>query len=370
MYWLFARTSASLFRYDAAGILIRSYYVDYNDIFVMEVDLSTYAATGTIAYNYSWDGEGALNRAINYVTSNNQIKIFQLMGHGEPKLSDSFLDAVADQNYEYSELSLLIEDHIPNECDLLLINAPQVDINMSERAQIISYLQNGGRLLLISDTGICDLPNLRYVMAQYGAEPMQGNIIEGDSSHSLYGYAHYLLPEFGNHSIVQPLKDGRYLTLLPASHGILLVTPRDSVKIDPLLTTSIDSYLKVDGFQMTTYDRQETDIDGPFNIGIAIEQSNDITETATRIVWVASPYLVDDSVNTMVSGTNQDVFLNSIAWLCNEENHITIHVKSMDVEYLIVPDASAKAWSIVLVGVVPSIFFIICAVVWFKRRWK
>ncbi|MGI6578562.1 MAG: hypothetical protein ACOX1Q_11265 [Eubacteriales bacterium] len=196
---------------------------------------------------------------------------------------------------------------------------------------------------------------------------VDGMVLEGDPNYCLSMYTHYLLPKIDTHVITNPLRDGGYYVLMPIASGIMeLDEKRDTVKIDKLLTTSDSAFSKVDVMNMTSAKKEEGDIDGPFSLGVAITDSADQVET--KIVWFTSSSLLEPSIDEMVSGGNFDLFLNSLNWMCEREEKISIHPKTIKNEILMVPAAAATRWSILLVGILPAIFLIAGISVWVRRR--
>ena len=121
----------------------KSRYIPYTDIY--KVDSSTYYTTGSVSQ--SFDGEGQITSAIDYVVSEDLPQVYLLSGHGEQPLSDNFRSQLTRSNYELTEdFSLLNVDSIPEECDTLLINAPTGDISEEELSILRDYLQSGGKL--------------------------------------------------------------------------------------------------------------------------------------------------------------------------------------------------------------------------------
>ena len=97
----------------------KSRYISYDDIY--QVDTSSYYTTASVSQ--SFDGEGQITSAIDYVVSDELPKIYLLSGHGEAALSDTFSNELTRSNYETVEdFSLLNVDEIPKDCDTLLIN--------------------------------------------------------------------------------------------------------------------------------------------------------------------------------------------------------------------------------------------------------
>ena len=98
----------------------RSRFISYDDIYLSEPDMYTYS------YNTSFDGEGAITSAIDYVVNAEQPQLYRLEGHGESELPSTFQDQLEKANMELHDLSLLTVDAIPEDAACLLIYAPTV----------------------------------------------------------------------------------------------------------------------------------------------------------------------------------------------------------------------------------------------------
>ena len=85
----------------------RSRFIGYNDIYVQEADIYSYS------YNTSFDGEGAITSAIDYVVSEELPQVYILEGHGEADLPASLQEQIEKENMETNTLSLLTVDAIP-----------------------------------------------------------------------------------------------------------------------------------------------------------------------------------------------------------------------------------------------------------------
>ncbi len=343
----------------------RSQFISYGSIYV--TDYSNYSKTGT--YSTSFDGESSLTSAIDYVTSENLPTMYRLSGHGEADLSSTMTTAIAKENINLADLSLLTVDGVPTDTACLLIYAPASDLSADEKTKILSYLQKGGNLMLFTNYTETEMPNLAAVMAYYGTAAVNGLVLEADANYFIRGYSHYLLPKINYHEITSPLQSGGYYVLAPYAHGITtLADLRSTLSVTKLLTTTDSSYAKMAGYQMTTTDREATDLSGPFAVGVAITETIDSVET--QIVWYATSSLLDDTVNQTVSGANQDLFLNSINWMCGREDSITIHSKSMTTETLTIPSGMSARLSLVFIGIIPLTCLAAGVSVWRERKRK
>lgn len=122
----------------------RSRYISYQDIYVSEADMYSYS------YTTSFDGEGAITSAIDYVVTEDLPQLYVLEGHGEAELPNTFADSIEKENIEVNSLSLLMVDEIPEEADAICIYNPKSDISEEEAKMLKDYTKNGGKLLVMA----------------------------------------------------------------------------------------------------------------------------------------------------------------------------------------------------------------------------
>ena len=153
----------------------RSRYIAFDEIYVEETSAYSYS------YSTSFDGEGAITSAIDYVTSDDLPKLYLLEGHGEAELPATFAEQIEKENIETESLSLLNVDEIPEDADALLIYAPASDISEEEADLLAAYVEAGGKLLAVAGPTEDGLPeNLYSLLSIYGVSAQEGIVIEGN----------------------------------------------------------------------------------------------------------------------------------------------------------------------------------------------
>jgi len=337
---------------------LRSRYVDYTEIYLYEYG-DDYWYTGS--YSVSFNGESAITTAIDYVCAGSIPKLYLLSGHGEATVSDTVKAAIQKENMQLETLELMTALQVPEDADALLLMAPKTDLSERETKCILEYLDAGGCLFLMSQPAEDDvLPNLQNLTEHYGVSAVPGIVVESGGQYYAWDTPYYLLPSLLSHSITEPLLAEGYRVLLPIAQGIRVADSLpENVSVQRLLLTSSGAYSKQAGYHMETYEREEGDLDGSFALGVAIEKTLDGGQNS-RIVWVSSAYLLEESTDESVSGANMDFFLNSLNWLCEqEESSITIRAKDLSYSYLTISSALASLLSILLVGVLPLCYLAI-----------
>lgn len=335
----------------------RSRYISYDDIYLMEVDMYSYY------YTTSFDGEGAITSAIDYVVTEDLPKVYTLQGHGEGELPTTFADSLEKENIEVESLSLLTIDEIPEDADAICIYDPQSDLSKEEAELVISYTENGGKLFVSAgavQSGM--LENLNAVLENYGVEVTEGIVIEGDREHYYFGYPTALIPDMESSELTDPLIQEQYQVILELSQG-LQIGYTNKATVTALLTTSEQSYSKVAGYGLSTYDKEEGDIDGPFSIAVSVE-----TNGGGQIIWFSAADFLNDMYNAYSSGANVDLAMNAVSSLVGEREAIAIRSKSLNYNYLTISSQTASTIKTLLIGVFPILYLGVGIVIIMRKR--
>lgn len=322
----------------------RNRYIPYTDIYPADIDYNTYS------YVYSFDGEGVITSAIDYVVSDELPQLYVLEGHGEADLPSEFSEQIGKANLELTSFSLLNEDEIPEEADCVLIYAPASDISEEEKVILADHVRNGGKLMVLAgpaEKGT--LTNLYGILGSYGFSPAEGIAVEADRSYYAFRQPYILLPNLKSSTVTDSLIDENYYVIMPLAQG-LLRNETTSATVTELLTTSDTAFSKTAGFSLSTYEKEEGDIDGPFTLALSIEDGSG------EIVWVTSSYFLDETYNAYSSGANLNFAMNALSTLVGEREAVAIRSKSLSYNYLTINESRATFIKVVLIGVLPLLF--------------
>ena len=336
----------------------RSRYIGYDDIYVQEADMYSYS------YTTDFDGEGAITSAIDYVVTEDLPQLYVLEGHGEAELPATFADQIEKANIETNTLSLLTVDAIPEEADCILIYAPSSDISTEERDLLADYVSGGGRLLVMAgpvEDGI--LENLYSLLSDYGVEAHEGIVVEADREHYAFQAPYVLLPDMASHDITDSLIEENYFPILPISLGLTVTGEGSGGTVTELLTTSDAAFSKAAGYDLSTYEKEEGDIDGPFAVAVSVEDDG-----GGQMVWFTSSVFLEDVYNAYSSGSNGDLAMNALSDLIGEREAMAIRSKSLNYNYLTISASTSALLQTVMIGVCPLLFLGVGIAVILRRR--
>ena len=319
-----------------------------------------------------------------------QKKIYYLTGHGEAsytrdpmlqEVEDSGLDYAIEgmerDNYRVEALNLIQTGTIPNDTAVLVIAGPEKDLSDEEFAAINEYVINGGRILALFDPNVGE--NFNLLLVQFGFTISQKKISDAVSNVAGQMLTPMLQKANGQFStsnqIGVGIADQVAVTFFPEAGAIIqMADPADMpphIQFDTFGITTPVSWLEDDpeNPEFSTGERM-----GPFAVAGVIEASGHIAESpaiaASRIpsrtvVFGDSDFVTNKYFN---SSDNSDLFLNSVNWLADDYELISIRPKLIAYRELVVNSRERDfiKWSSWVFP--PALMIILGIFVWWRRR--
>lgn len=319
-------------------------YIGLDDIYIGDINIysGTYDAD-------SFDGEGAITSAIDYVTGEDYPQIYLLEGHGEGELPPSFAEQIAKENMETQPLSLLTADAVPEDADCIMIYAPQSDISPEEKEILADYVAQGGKLWVSAGPLEDGLPEQLYsLLEDYGITAHEGVVVDGDRAHYALGRPYTLIPDMAAGTATDPLIAENYYTIMPIALGLTWEDGVGTGTVTDLLTTSELSFSKLAGYDLSTYEFEEGDMEGPFSVAVSVEDSS-----GGGIYWFTSDQFLTEQYNAFSSGANMDLAMNTLSDLIGETEAMAIRTKSLNYNYLTISDSTSSLLKVLMIGVFP-----------------
>lgn len=337
----------------------RSRVIDYSGLYETEFDYMTYSSTVT-----GYDGEGQITSAIAYVTTDEMPKIYLITGHDELSFENSFVTAVEKENVEYETINLMDYDEVPDDASCVIINAPAADFSDDDASKMLNYMEKGGDVFFITAYTGTELTNFNKLLDFYGVTVTEGLIVESAAG-NYYQDPFYLLPDVTYDAVTESVYHTGSYVFAPYATG-LTVNEREDVETSRLLSSSDKSYVRNNIESSNDYSRQEGDEDGPFDIGIKCIKETD-GESSVGIIYSCET-LFTENADSMVSGTNMKLFTSTLGSLVSHTSSVSVPVKSLETEYLTMPQGIILILSLLTVIVIPFAILASGFVIWFRRR--
>ena len=240
-----------------------------------------------------------------------------MSGHGEAALSETVTEQLSRSKVECDTTNLLLNNGIPEDCDILICNAPTADLADDEYQMIQEFMENGGRFVLMLSQEENELSNFDSLMAQYGIEQVPGYVADLERYYNNNVYIFF--PVYCDSDITDGLGDND-LTLI---YNSKCVSPTEeapeNVTVTPFLSTSSNGVLDTDG----------EDNKGTYYI--AIEAEN--TENNSRMIVFGCDTIADEGIITSYSNAaNMDIIVNAMTVGFEDISNISISAKSLAVQ--------------------------------------
>lgn len=335
----------------------RTTTVSFDDILVSS---TSYYSTSSSAS--SFDGDGQLTSALNYVTSNKEYKAYYTSGHGESSLSSEVTSLLTKSRISTSDLLLMTATSIPDDCDLLIIDGATSDFTKDEVKLLSSYLKKGGKVVTLLAQTNKSMKNLYGLLKDYGLTVENGYI--ADTERSYQGNYYYLIP---NLSVSGDMASGisSSSVMMINSKGMTQSTPvRDSISTDAFMTTSSNGYAVTEKKQSQgTYVLGATSTE---SVKVKNSKGKKVTKES-RLTVYGSNMLIDEQITSSFSSLeNLTLFTNSVTASLDNADNVSISPKSLEVSYNTI--AHPGPFSILVVFVIPVGLIVGGFIVWFRRR--
>lgn len=292
--------------------------------------------------------EVALTNAIIKVTREGKKTVYLVTGHGENSLSEAGKDgyssakkALEEQNYNVKELLLMRGEKPPEDAAVIAVSGPKKDFFDVELKQLEQYVQRGGKLLFMLDP---ESPSqLNAFLAKYGFVLGQDVIV--DKLSRLFG-ADYLIPivsQYEKHPITEKFS---VVSFFPLARSVKVAEKlTDGLEGQVLARTGPESWAEKDiaGVKngSASYD-EGVDDKGPVPVAavVSVKVKDDQSKETAKKPLISKPEEQEKKAQIVVFGDsdfanngsiglsgNGDLFLNTISWLAEEENLISIRPK-------------------------------------------
>lgn len=346
----------------------KSKLVKSTEMLVEGMDYTTYQST------YTLDVEGQITAAIQKVTTDSSVKLYYTSGHNETQMDSALTDIFNKSNIDYEELATASAEKVPEDCNILFINAPQYDFTEDEYQLISDYLQNGGKaMFLLNAVAANDMKNYYKLLSDYGVNVVDGYVSDAQGAMNA-NYPTMLVPSTEEHEITADV--GQSLVVLPVAKGMTTQSDvRSTLTVTPILTTTESAYSKVD-FTSQNVEKEEGDIDGPFGLGMVIEdtytENTQGSGNATEIVvygsgnFLASDFIADNQYG------NRSMLVNSISYLAaastdTQIETLAIPTRNLSEESVTIQQGDRIFFTVMLVVLLPLTLLAIGFVIWFRR---
>ncbi len=316
--------------------------------------------------------EEDITSAIMKVTQDKLKTVCFVTGHGEELLSDngekgySHLDAgLKKENYLTKTINLVSENGVASDCNVVVIAGPTQAFFAQETEMLNKYLTGTGKVLILVDPQTD--PKLGEVFQAWDTKVGDNVVIDASGMGRLLGAgpAIPLVTTFGESPITRNFNG--LMTFFPLARTVSIA---DKSKAEPqiieLLKTSPRSFTVPNlkqGRNEVTYDPKTSTL-GPLSLGVVASRKSAGGESRVVVIgnstFAANPYVGLEK--------NGDLFYNTINWLAQDENLISIRPKMQTNRRVTLTEGQASALRWLDLFFLPGIVIFSGVYIWWKRR--
>jgi ABC-type uncharacterized transport system involved in gliding motility auxiliary subunit len=362
-------------------------------------------ALGTVVMEYDGrtekvtsDGEQELTNGLIKVVQGKQHKIYFVQGHGEKSTEGSDRSgystigaALTSDNFLTDKLVLAQQKDVPADASILIVAGPKTDFFPAEIDILKRYLARGGKVLFLLDPpDRADAPEVKNVAAllkDWGIEIGTNVVVDVSGMGQLLGtdVSVPVAAKYDPHPITERFN---LLTAYPLARSVTAIAGgTGGHTAQNLVDTSANSWAESNIKELTTTGKVARELDkgdkaGPVSLAAAVSspvadatppanapdpaKPADAGKPETRIaVFGDSDFVTNGYLG--IPG-NRDLFLNTVNWLAQQENLISIRPREAGSSTLsLTADAAQRIFWLSIV-IIPGLILAAGVQTWWRRR--
>jgi ABC-type uncharacterized transport system involved in gliding motility auxiliary subunit len=353
---------------------------------------------GTIVFNYKGrtervtsNTEQDITNGIIKVVSGQQRKVYFTTGHGEKDTASTeregystIADSLKRENYAVDKVVLAQTGAVPDDATAVVIAGPKTDFFAPEIDALKQFLAKSGKVLMMLDPGdrpdSPPLTNLIALAHDWGMDVGNNIVVDASGMGRLIG-TDASVPVAANYPS-HPITDRfNILTAYPMSRSVDPVSGGvNGHTAQTFVESSPRSWAETDIKALLTEGKVEMDAGkdktGPISLAAAVsapsadapkpDEKSDAPKPETRMVVFGDSDFASNGV-LGIQG-NRDLFMNTLGWLSQQENLISIRPKEADDRRLTLTATQQNNITWLSLLVVPALVFGTGIYGWWRRR--
>lgn len=319
--------------------------------------------------------EEALTNALVKLTHQAQKKIYFTTGHGEADLKDKdsqdgyavVVEKLANEGINAEPLALAMTKDIPADAAAVLVIGPRKRLLDQEVDTLKSYLDRGGRLVVMLDPQIQS--GLDGLLKGYGVQADDDEVIDPLSRLQGTQPDVPIIQEYGQSDITKGFTE---YTVFPSTRSLVALTETGIERPLALATTNPTAFGETD-FALLGEGKASAEGKKRGSLAVAILAKKDIKvadkrSDQARLVVFGSSQWANNRWSQV--GGNEDLFLNTVSYLAESTDRITIRAKQRDASHLTMTPGETMWVQFFSLDALPVTLIAVGIAVWRIRRSK
>ena len=360
---------------------------------------------GTVIFEYDGrtervtsDAEQDLTNGLIKVIQGKQHKVYFVQGHGEHSTEttdrggySSIGSALKTDNFETDALVLAQQKAVPDDASVLIVAGPKTDFFPAEIDILKKYLARGGKIFFLLDpperVDSPPMPNLLSFIKDWGIDVGNNIVVDVSGMGQLLGtdVSVPVAAKYDMHAITDRFS---LLTAYPMARSVSAVEGGSSGHTaQNLVETSKNSWAETDIKRLTTTGEVKRELDkgdkaGPISLAAVVsapaseapapaaDQKDKPAADAPKPESRLAVFGDSDFVTNGFLGVpgNRDLFLNTVNWLSQQENLISIRPKDPEDRRVSLTADQAKLIFWLAIVIIPGFILAAGVQTWWRRR--
>ncbi|MBQ5329918.1 MAG: GldG family protein [Oscillospiraceae bacterium] len=322
--------------------------------------------------------EQELTSAVMYVTDPDPLKAVVLNVPTQGSSYENVKNLLTANGYDVSEIDPQI-DRIPEDGDLVVINAPLNDFDDRLIDDLYAFLDNGGalgrNLVYIADYTQKSTENIDKFLAEWGLKVGEG-VVGDENSANLQTQSYYIVRDKiteNDYTLNVSQKD------LPVidyqSRPIeLLFDHSDTRETVALLSTADTGFVLTEEMRKAVENGETPEIENAPQLTMALgrkyvfDQDNQMVMSSVLVV--GSSETLDESLTNSTYLNNGEYFLSILNSMTGKNTGISIVAKDLSGDTFDIDQGTVTTYFFVFVIIVPAVIILIGVIVFIRRRRK
>lgn len=394
-------------RYELSNLNVVVFDAEGNRRIVDTSDLADYDYSGMQMGQgpsmTGFKGEQVFTGALVDLMESRKLRVLFTIGHGEALIDDfsprgmtSARDLLVQDNFDVDAWPSLGEGEVPAGTDLVVIAGPTSSFIAEELTVLRSYLDSGGRLLILLDptlgTGSKLVPTgLESLLVDFGVDVGADIVVDPASPLPFFSAETIFVSAYGDHVITRSLDQAQLPVIVPLARSVRAGEPVEGLRATELMMTTVEGWGETDLENLDKVGLDGADTVGPVSIAVAVESVGSIAEPAQNLApsgelseaadldepsLPAAPDMrlvvvgdTDFASNAQLQNVpNATLFANALNWLAEREALVGIPPKNPEQVRLSLsqPQLARITW-LVLLGL-PALSIVLGIAVYMHRR--
>ena len=325
----------------------------------------------------AFKGEMLFTAALTSVSSGKKHVAYFVQGHGEPDPENTshhaaygeFTSLLSLNNVEARSLNIGQTGGVPADCDLLIVAGPETAMNSMELGQINSYLERGGRSLMLVPWS--SKANLEPLLGAWGVKLGQNVIV--DEANQRGSSISVVTSNYNHSAILKPL-EGNFLQLaLPRSIERVEAASQtaDAPQVTEIIYTSPQAKAfgdyKIEGGALNTRPNPFKDLEGKIPMAAVVEGGViPGVKSATRMIVVGDSLFLNNEM--IIAAGNRHFAVSAVNWLL-EQTHMMGGIPPKPIrEYQFeLTNGQLSRINYLVLGAIPGAILILALIAWLRR---